>query len=116
MRELLQGETHGNKQTLRHISQDRVAAFCAASIRSQCIEDTRAVAEWLGVPLLLQPRRVESEFAKFLGAIEALSLDLIVVNSYSMVIPPEVLDMSHLGGVHIRASLLPNNRRPNPIR
>lgn len=116
MRLLLVGDTQGIQQLLRHVSREEVVAVCAASIRPHYIESTSALAKGLGVPLLVQPRRVESEFASFVERIRQLALDLIVVNSYSMLIPPEVLRLSRLGGVNIHASLLPRNRGPNPLQ
>jgi len=75
-----------------------------------------SIAKRLGVPMLIQPSRTESEFASFVERIEELGLDLILVNSYSMLIPQEVLRLSRLGGINTHASLLPRNRGPNPIQ
>lgn len=116
MRLLLVGDTQGIGQLLRHMSGEDVVALCGASIRPQYVEPLRVLAEELGVPFIVQPRRADSEFEAFVENIRELALDLIVVNSYSMLIPPEVLRLSRKGGVNIHASLLPRNRGPNPIQ
>ena len=116
MRLLAVGDSQGIEQLLRHLSHQDVVALCAASIRPQYIENMMSIAKRLGVPLLIQPRRTESEFPLFAEKIGELALDLIVVNSYSMLIPQEVLRLSRLGGINIHASLLPRNRGPNPTQ
>ena len=116
MRLLVVGDSQGVEQLLRHLSHRDVVALCAASIRPQYIENMNSIAKRLGVPLLTQPRRTESEFPLFAEKIEELALDLIVMNSYSILIPPEVLRLSRLGGVNILSSLLPRKRGPNPIQ
>lgn len=116
MRLLLVGDTEGVEQLLRHLTDEVVVALCGASIRPQYTEPLSVIAEELGVQFLVQPRRAESDFASFAERIKGLAIDLIVVNSYSMLIPPEVLRLSRRGGVNVHASLLPRNRGPNPIQ
>lgn len=116
MRLLLVGDTQGVEKLLRHMSGEDVSALCTASNRPQYRESMSVLSDQLGVPLLIQPRRDESEFASFEEGVHSLTLDLIIVNSYSMLIPPEILRLSRLGGVNIHLSLLPRNRGPNPIQ
>ena len=78
-------------------------------------ELTRLAAEWQ-LPLLVQPRRTSEAFPAFVDAVRRLAPDLILVDSYSMLLPPQVLDAAPLGGVNVHGALLPRHRGANPIQ
>src|SRR4029079_13938264 len=66
------------------------------------------------LPLLVQPRRTVDAFPKFARVIQQLAPDLILVDSYSMLLPREILELAPLGGVDAHAAQLPRPRRANP--
>lgn len=116
MRILLVGDTQGVQQLLRHVPREHVAALCAASIRPQYLSGMKEIARGADVPLLIQPKTGDAAYESFRADLAGLDMDLIVVNSYSMLIPADVLRLSRLGGLNIHHSLLPLNRGPNPIQ
>lgn len=71
---------------------------------------TRALE--LGVPIL-QPERLKSD--DFLGAFDALGVDLGVVAAYGRILPQILLDRPQRGMINVHASLLPRWRGAAPI-
>ncbi len=116
MKLLLAGDSKGVRQLLDHTPVSNVAGICAASVRPQYLGELHDLAKKLCVPLLIQPRVRELDYPDFVTAIQSLKTDLMMVNSYSMLIHPEILLASRLGGLNLHASLLPKNRGPNPIQ
>ena len=66
----------------------------------------------LGLPVL-QPERLGD--AAFLGALEALQLDLAVVVAYGRILTPRVLATPKGGFINVHASLLPRWRGAAPV-
>lgn len=65
-----------------------------------------------GLPLL-QPQSLRDE--KFLAALEALAIDIIVVVAFR-ILPPAVIRMARVGAFNVHASLLPKYRGAAPIQ
>ena len=61
-----------------------------------------------GLPLLAQPRK--SRLGGFLKCLKELAPDLIVVWSYSMILPPEIIRVPRLGCINLHGGLLPEYR------
>jgi len=61
-----------------------------------------------GLTLLAQPRR--SRLEGFLERLKELAPDLIVVWSYSMILPPEIIRVPRLGCINLHGGLLPEYR------
>jgi UDP-4-amino-4-deoxy-L-arabinose formyltransferase/UDP-glucuronic acid dehydrogenase (UDP-4-keto-hexauronic acid decarboxylating) len=113
---LLAGDSEGIRQLLDYTPVSNVVGLCAASVRPQYLGELHDLARKLGVPLLIQPRVRELDYPDFVSAVQSLETDLIIVNSYSMLIQTEILLASRLGGLNLHASLLPRNRGPNPTQ
>lgn len=87
----------------------RVVALTVPSNRSgPDFELIRAVAARLGIPVLIQPP--SSKIEPFAAALRAVKPDVILVWSYSMILPPAVLEVPRLGCVNVHGGLLPNYR------
>ncbi len=87
----------------------RVAAVVTPSNRSG--EDVNRIAEFaLGreMPIWVQPARRDID--PFVQRLRAAAPDLIVVWSYSMLLPQAVLDVPRLGAVNVHGGLLPEYR------
>jgi methionyl-tRNA formyltransferase len=86
-----------------------VAAIVVPSNRSGAdVDRVAAFAAQQRVPLWLQPPKHAA--APFIRQLQAAKPDLIVVWSYSMVLPPAVLAVPRLGAVNVHGGLLPEYR------
>jgi len=97
------------------LSQDTdITALVIPSNREgRNIELVKSFAKEHSVKLLVQPPKSETE--QFVQQINDLSPDLIVVCSYSMVIPKPVLSIPRLGCVNLHGGLLPQYRGPHVL-
>ncbi|XOF32686.1 MAG: methionyl-tRNA formyltransferase [Candidatus Electrothrix sp. YB6] len=100
-------------------SPDKVVGVVCQPDRRQgrgkklCPPPTKALAEKAGVPVL-QPTCICSD--EFLGAINALQPDLIVVTAYGRILPGRLLNLPRLGTINVHGSLLPKYRGAAPIQ
>lgn len=62
---------------------------------------------------LVRPEKLRAP--EFLGWLEGLRPDLLVVSIYDKILPPEVLAIPRLGGINLHPSLLPRWRGPSPV-
>lgn len=69
------------------------------------IDVVRSSAASRGIPVLVQPPRAEVQ--GFATDLQIAAPDLIVVWSYSMILPPAILAMPRLGCVNVHGGLLP---------
>ena len=68
----------------------------------------RSVARSRGLTLLTQPPK--AQLPRFLDEIRALEPDVLLVWSYSMILPPELLAIPRMGAVNVHGGLLPEYR------
>lgn len=116
IRILVFGDTPGVTQLIRHLPREVVVGIVGAAIRPQYVVELESLAESIDVPFLIQPKWGSTEYESFVETIRALTPDLIVVNSYSMIIRDDALALIRLGGLNIHGALLPRNRGCNPIQ
>lgn len=116
MRFILVGDFSGISQLLRFMPKDNIKALMASAIRPQYLKELQELAEDLAIPLLIQPKWNSSAYAKFVEELAALCPDILWINSYSMIIRPDVLAIPTKGVLNIHGALLPNNRGSNPIQ
>lgn len=110
------GDEAGIPQLIRYLPEQLLVGIIGAEIRPHQHPELRRLAEAQGVPLLIQPRHTSPAYPAFVEQVRALAPDLILVNSYSMLIRPEILAIPRLGGVNIHGALLPQYRGANPIQ
>jgi len=113
---LLFGDDKGLSQVLRILSPELVVGLVGAEIRSHQHPVLEQLAEVHRLPFLVQPRSTSPAFQAFVDTIRNLAPDLILVNSYSMLIRPDVLTIPRFGAVNIHGGLLPEYRGCNPIQ
>jgi methionyl-tRNA formyltransferase len=116
MRILLIGDTYGVPQVLRTLPPDSVIGIVAASNRPQHHESLAGLAADRNVPFLIQPPWRSADSPAFIEAISRLDPDVIVCNSYSMLLRPDVLAVPRLGSVNLHFGRLPEFRGPNPLQ
>lgn len=111
---VLFGDTIGLPQLLRAVARPAVVALVAASIRPEQHAALSELATQHGLSLLIQPRPGEANYAAFLGRLHDLAPDLLIVNSYAMILRPDVLAVPRFGAVNAHGALLPAYRGANP--
>ena len=116
MRILAFGDDGGIPRLIRHLPQGVLVGIVGAEIRPQQHPELRWLAEAQGVPLLIQPRLTSPAYPAFIEQARTLAPDLILVNSYSMLLRPDILSIPRYGAVNIHGALLPQYRGCNPIQ
>ena len=113
---VLFGDTIGLPRLLRLLDPSVVRALVRAEVRPEQESDLARLAAERELPLLVQPRRTSDAFPEFARVIRALAPDLILVDSYSMLLPSETLELPPMGGFNVHGALLPRHRGANPIQ
>jgi len=106
---LIFGDGFGIEQFIKCIPNDwsiRVKKV-AASIRD---EPKTVIVDYI------QPIKTSNRYKRFVQDIIDFNPDLILVNSYSMYIPQDILDIPTHGAINVHYSLLPRYRGANPIQ
>ena len=113
---LVFGDDWGVPLTLRHLPPDVLVGIVGAANRPRYHLPLQACAAANGLTFLVQPSGRDPQYSAFAAAVAALQPDFLLVNSYSMLIRPDVLAASTLGGANLHAALLPDYRGANPIQ
>jgi methionyl-tRNA formyltransferase len=113
---VLFGDPVGLPRMLRLLPAGSVRAAVRAGIRPAQREGLEALCAGAGVPLLVQPRRDDAGYRGFVRRLAELAPDLILVDSYSMLLAPEVLAVARRGALNVHGALLPQYRGANPTQ
>ena len=114
---ILIGDSDGIKNILSAgIDQNLIIGIIGASIRSQYFDELKLIAKQLNRPLFIQPKYSCKEYLKFSQSIQKIKPDLMICNSYSMLIQNDLLDLVKGNAINIHYSLLPKNRGCNPTQ
>jgi methionyl-tRNA formyltransferase len=116
MRILLCGDTLGVTQLLTHIPRKKVFGIIGSSLRPQYFDELKKISIDSKVPFFIQPKFTSSTYKEFRSQIVETNVDIIVVNSYSMIIRDDILSIPRMGSLNIHAGLLPRNRGCNPTQ
>jgi methionyl-tRNA formyltransferase len=108
------GDSAGVPQLLAAVTD--IACIVGASIRPQYNDLLRQIATDHDVPFLIQPKRNSAEFVDFVQQVQETSPEWILCNSYSMLLPTDLLHLAPSGAANIHGSLLPRNRGNNPTQ
>lgn len=104
----------GYRQCKKFLDTKKIACIVVASNRSYYKRIKTLSPK--NIPVLIQPnKKNETKYFKFCKEIKRLKIDLIISNSYSMIIGKGILDNVKYA-VNIHWALLPRNRGPNPIQ
>jgi methionyl-tRNA formyltransferase len=113
---VLFGDSWGVPLVIESAPRELIRGIVAAEIRPQDHAELSRMAEALQVPFLVQPRKHSETYELFVNQIRLLAPDLVIVNSYSMLLHPEILAIPPLGCVNVHAALLPKYRGSNPLQ
>ncbi len=116
MKIIIFGDNEGVAQLLNHIPKKNVVAIVGARNRPQFHIKLQSIANNFQIPLLIQPPLGINAYEEFRATILNLSPDLYFINSYSMHLDQELLDIPTRGGINLHSALLPKNRGANPIQ
>jgi methionyl-tRNA formyltransferase len=114
VRVLLVGDAGGIAQALRVLPPGALVGLVAASNRPQYHQELGRIASEHGVPLVVQPPWGSPEYASFVSAVHALDPQLILCNSYSMLLREDLLALAPAVNVH--GGKVPQYRGPNPVQ
>lgn len=78
------------------------------------VEIARSAARAAGLPVRVQPPR--DRIDPFVRELEALAPDVIVIWSYSMILPAAVIEVPRRGCVNVHGGLLPGYRGPHVLQ
>lgn len=113
-RVVLFGDPQGIPQLLACLrSGAEVLAIVQASIRPGQGAELQALAAAANAPLLVQPSWRDAGYPGFVAGLKALEPDLFVINSYSMILCPDLLAVPARGTFNIHGALLPYYRGAN---
>ena len=115
-RAILFGDPRGIPQLLEVVPREVVAGLVVAEIRNLQHDEVSKLAASLGVPLLVQPRYSSRSYSQFVVQVRNLALELILVNSYSMLIRNDILGIPGFNAINIHGALLPQYRGANPTQ
>lgn len=110
------GDELGLPRLLARLPRGVVVAVARAEPRTTAVAELEALAERHGVPVLVHPRPADVRTAGFVGEVRELAPDLILVDSYSLRLAPELLAAARHGGVNVHGALLPRHRGANPVQ
>lgn len=111
MRIIIFGDAPGISQLLKHLPESSICGFVIAKIRlTEFASDLRPISH----NILIQPLPGDEEYSAFVANFKSLDPDLILVNSYSMIIREDILSVPRFGGLNLHGALLPRNRGPHP--
>lgn len=113
---LLFGDNIGLVQLVPHFQKLNVVALVGASNRPQYHKELSEIAQSNQLPFIQQPIYTDQVGRqKFLNSIKEYQPERILVNSYSQIIPEEVLNLVKGEAYNIHWALLPKNRGAHPI-
>jgi methionyl-tRNA formyltransferase len=110
------GDDVGLPRLLRLLPPGAVQAAVRAGIRPAQEGPLARLCSAADVPLLVQPRVDAAAYPSFAGAVERLAPDFILVDSYSMLLPAELLAIPTRGALNVHGALLPAYRGANPTQ
>ena len=116
MKLALFGDSNGLKQLSKYIPKKNIILIVASYKRPEYISEIIQFSKEISVPYLVQPKNDSNDYPCFLEEFSKYKIDLIWVNSYSVLIQKDIINLTRYGGVNIHASYLPHNRGPNPIQ
>ena len=116
IRILLFGDNFGVPQLIRHIPFGNIIGVVGAGIRPQYHAELKKLAMDLKLPFVIQPKWGSAFYYNFKDVVKDLKPDLILSNSYAMIIRDDILNSSRFGGLNIHGALLPKNRGCNPTQ
>lgn len=108
------GDEIGLDQIFSSIPREHICAAVTAFNRP-------AAAGWAACaigktrPHLVQPAFKNRHYGKFVNRLKQLRIDLVLVNSYSLILRPDILAIPPMGAINVHGALLPRYRGANVL-
>jgi len=116
MRLILFCDENGIETFDKAVGVGQLDAIVVAKNRPQAFKIIKKRKDIKGVPIFVQPFKGDKKkIKKFIGDLKNLKPDLILVNSYSMILPKEILDIPKRGAINIHGAMLPKYRGANVL-
>jgi methionyl-tRNA formyltransferase len=106
----------GMRQLLEHFPAGVVRGLVVPAVRPEEHAAVQRLAEERRLPLAVQVSPASPGYADFISRVMSWSPQMLVVNSYSMLIRADVLDRLPFGGINIHGGLLPRQRGCHPVQ
>jgi len=116
MRIAIFGDSYGIPIALKYFNPSNLVCLVGAENRNNDHRQLMMLEKKIKLPFLIQYKKNNKDYNKFISELKRLYIDLIIINSYSMILHKEILELSNHGAVNIHGSLLPRNRGANPIQ
>lgn len=113
---LLFGDNLGIPLLVKHLPREVICGLVGAEIRPAQHSTLQSLAKTLQVSLFVQPRHTSPDYPAFVETLRQLAPELIIANSYSMLLHPDILAIPPCGAINIHSALLPQYRGSNPIQ
>lgn len=110
------GTGFGIAQSLPFFPKESILGIVGPSNRPEQLKIIQQLAEEKDLNFIVQPTQKSENFKSFCEGLQSLKPDLIWSNSYSMIIPKQILSIVNYNAINIHWSLLPLNQGPNPIQ
>ena len=110
------GDEVGLPRLLRLLPNATVRAAVRAATRPSQEKALTRLCSDAGVPLLAQPRPDAAGYPAFVADLQQLAPDIVVVDSYSMLLNADVLAIAPMGAFNVHGALLPAYRGANPTQ
>ncbi len=116
MRTLLWANSLGIEGYLEAVGNNDLVGIVAAANRPNDLPRVKALAQSVGVPLLVQPfRKNTAAFEQFAAAVRRTEAELFLVNAYSMLLDAKWLGWPALAALNVHTGLLPEYRGANVL-
>jgi methionyl-tRNA formyltransferase len=113
---VLFGNYDGIASSISALGPIRPVALVGAQNRRRQAELVREMGEQQQIPYLTQSfRRKKEDYEEFVSALVSLNPDLIISNTYSMILEPRILKAARIGAVNLHGGKLPEYRGANTL-
>lgn len=112
---ILFGDEIGLTLILPLIPQKSIKAIVIASNREHSKPLVEKIVSELNISLLIHPTKNSTDYHDFIAKMKKQSIDLFLVNSYSMILHEDLLSIPRHGAINVHGSLLPKYRGANVL-
>lgn len=110
------GDEFGIPLLLEKVPIELIKCVIVSGIRKKSHSIIFKLCKRFNIDFLVQPKYNSSDYAKFLQNFNSYKFDLLICNSYSLILREDLLEKINYNAINIHSSLLPKNRGPNPIQ
>ncbi len=110
------GDEAGLKQVFSVIPKENICAVVTAFNRPAAADWVKqSVGETYAIDHLVQPAFNRRNYKNFVTRLKQYRADLVIVNSYSLILRPDILTIPPLGAINVHGGLLPHYRGANVL-